>query len=518
MIRGNQMTSVPNAVLRAHALVGVSDAESANKLSSYPLAPAVLHVKRDLRHRGQRLGQWSRRYVRNLVLLDTAVGLIIIVAGTRATMGLSPELSFHWGWLIVGGISWPVSIALMQGYHRSRMGFGADEIRVLLPASVLVVLIAAVPTGVFRWQQPLTLALVLVPAASVASVCIRLVTQKQLRARQREGQFLRSVVLAGAVGSVRDLNSIFLREKHAGMRVVGVCVPQDDVASARQLGLNVLGNLDQVSAVADGIGCDAVAVTSSDTTQHSYLRELLWSLERSDVELFVHPGIIEVSAPRMHIRSLIGLSLLHVDYPHFTGWRRVAKRAVDLILTTLGLALIAPLLVVIALAIKVCDGGPIIFRQTRIGVEGRPFTMLKFRSMVVDAEERKASLAACNEASGPLFKMRQDPRVTPLGQILRDFSLDELPQLFNVLVGSMSLVGPRPQLNSEVETLKPAERRRLLVTPGMTGLWQVSGRSNLGWDDSVRLDLRYVENWSLGMDLHILWKTVRAVVGKQGSR
>ncbi|MET1008122.1 MAG: sugar transferase, partial [Propionibacteriaceae bacterium] len=162
--------------------------------------------------------------------------------------------------------------------------------------------------------------------------------------------------------------------------------------------------------------------------------------------------------------------------------------------------------------------GPVIFRQTRIGVDGRAFTMLKFRSMVVDAEARKAALVVHNDGAGPLFKMRHDPRITRLGRFLREFSLDELPQLFNVLGGSMSLVGPRPQLESEVELLQSDARRRLLVTPGVTGLWQVSGRSDLAWEESVRLDLRYVENWSLTMDLHILWRTVHAVLARQGSR
>jgi exopolysaccharide biosynthesis polyprenyl glycosylphosphotransferase len=220
----------------------------------------------------------------------------------------------------------------------------------------------------------------------------------------------------------------------------------------------------------------------------------------------------------MHIRPLMGFPLLHVEEPHFTGWRRVVKRISDLVLASIGLVVLAPVLLGIAAAVKLHDGGPVIFRQTRVGRGGQLFTMLKFRSMITDAESRKAELMARNEGNGGLFKLRDDPRITPIGKILRDFSLDELPQLFNVLTGSMSLVGPRPHLASELEQMPPEAVRRGLVTPGLTGLWQVSGRSDLEGDDAIRLDLRYVENWSLALDLLIMWKTASAVLAKRGAR
>jgi exopolysaccharide biosynthesis polyprenyl glycosylphosphotransferase len=213
----------------------------------------------------------------------------------------------------------------------------------------------------------------------------------------------------------------------------------------------------------------------------------------------------------------MGFPLLHVEEPHFTGWRRVVKRISDLVLTSLGLVIISPFMLGIAVAIKLQDGGPVTFRQARIGRGGRSFTMLKFRSMVVDAEDRKLELMECNEGKGGLFKLRGDPRVTPFGRFLRAFSLDELPQLFNVMAGSMSLVGPRPHLASELAQMPSEASRRSLVTPGLTGLWQVSGRSDLEGDDAIRLDLRYVENWSLTLDLLILWKTVSAVLARRGA-
>jgi exopolysaccharide biosynthesis polyprenyl glycosylphosphotransferase len=225
-----------------------------------------------------------------------------------------------------------------------------------------------------------------------------------------------------------------------------------------------------------------------------------------------------VAGPRMHIRPLMGFPLLHVEEPHFTGWRWVVKRVSDIVLTLIGLLTISPVLLGIAVGIKLQDGGPVIFRQARIGRDGKSFTMLKFRSMVPDAEVRKSDLVAYNEAAGALFKMQHDPRITPFGRFLREFSLDELPQLFNVLAGSMSLVGPRPHLDSELALMPSEASRRSLVTPGLTGLWQVSGRSDLGDDDAIRLDLRYVENWSLTLDLVILWRTIWAVLARRGAR
>jgi exopolysaccharide biosynthesis polyprenyl glycosylphosphotransferase len=195
----------------------------------------------------------------------------------------------------------------------------------------------------------------------------------------------------------------------------------------------------------------------------------------------------------------------------------VVKGGVDRAAAALALLSLMPVLLLIALAVRLDSPGPVLYRQERIGVNGRGFTILKFRSMSVDADCLLAELLYRNEGGGLLFKMRRDPRVTRVGRWLRRFSLDELPQLFNVLGGSMSLVGPRPPLPAEVERYDSSVSRRLLVKPGLTGLWQISGRSDLSWEEAVRLDLRYVENWSLALDALILVKTVRAVVSSSGA-
>ncbi|MFE0320234.1 exopolysaccharide biosynthesis polyprenyl glycosylphosphotransferase, partial [Streptomyces albogriseolus] len=217
------------------------------------------------------------------------------------------------------------------------------------------------------------------------------------------------------------------------------------------------------------------------------------------------------------VDAVLGIPLLRVSMPAFTGGRRAVKGVVDRLGATVLLVLFAPLMLLVALLVATDSRGGVFYRQRRVGKDGLEFTILKFRTMVPDADRARAALTGLNEGAGPLFKMRRDPRVTRIGAVLRRYSLDELPQLFNVLTGSMSLVGPRPPLPEECASYGPDIRRRLKVKPGLTGLWQISGRSDLSWEEAVRLDLRYVEDWSLALDTVILWKTLRAVIQGQGA-
>jgi exopolysaccharide biosynthesis polyprenyl glycosylphosphotransferase len=414
-------------------------------------------------------------------------------------------------------LAWPLVIGLNRGYERSTIGVGSDELRAIFRAGILAIAAGAVPSALTDRYGVVALSVMAVPLAGLASLGVRYVARRRLHAQQKTGRNVRRVIVVGSAYAAADLSTILSREPHCGMTVVGACVPRTDAGTARDAGLRVLGDVAAVPALIETHRVDAVAVTGGDTMRHHDLRELSWSLEGADVELLVHPGLIEVAGPRMHIRPYVGLPLLHVEQPHFVGWRRFVKRATDIVLSGLGLLVISPMLAVIALAIKLGDGGPVLYRQTRVGLDGSTFTMLKFRSMHTNAEARLAALRAQNPNIGLMFKMESDPRVTPVGRFLRRWSLDELPQLFNVLAGTMSLVGPRPPLQSEVEVYEDHARRRLLVTPGLTGLWQVSGRSLLSWEETVRLDLRYVENWTLSLDLLIMWKTFFAVVTKRGA-
>lgn len=282
-------------------------------------------------------------------------------------------------------------------------------------------------------------------------------------------------------------------------------------------GVAALGTPDDVSAVVGRTGADAVVLTAWSDISSEQLRRISWELEGSGVQMLVVPRLSGVAAPRLHLRTVAHVPLVVVAEPEFTGLRRVAKGGFDRLLAAALLVVAAPVMLAAALAVRWGSRGPILFRQERVGVRGEPFVMHKFRSMYLDAEQRVAALAGRNESEGPLFKIKADPRVTPVGRFLRRYSLDELPQLLDVLLGRMSLVGPRPPLHREVAQYESDVRRRLRVKPGVTGLWQVSGRSDLSWEEAVRLDLHYVENWSLGLDLSILARTVRAVLASRGA-
>ncbi len=306
------------------------------------------------------------------------------------------------------------------------------------------------------------------------------------------------------------------REPHHGLLVTAACVVDSDEATVIA-DIPALGGIDNIVEVVRGCHADTVAVLACPEMSGYRLRKLAWELEKTGTDLCVAPALLDVAGPRTTIRPVAGLPLLHLDHPEFTGAGLVIKALFDKTAAIAALILTSPLLAVLALAIRLDDGGPALFRQTRVGKDGRTFTVYKFRTMVIDAEQRKADLRRQVGQHSVLFKLRNDPRITRAGTWLRRWSLDELPQLINVLTGDMSMVGPRPALPDEAAMYGDHVRRRLVVKPGITGLWQVSGRSDLTWDDSIRLDLRYVETWSLMLDLHILWKTLSAVVRGSGA-
>ncbi|RCK67960.1 sugar transferase [Desertihabitans brevis] len=487
----------------------VEPVTSTVSLVERPLAPAR---PGPLRHGHGTAG--IARYRALLVSGDVAGAAVAWLATTQLGQLLGLGVLPTWG-LVLLAVWWVGVLTANRGYQSFRLGVGSDELRSVFRAAAHTLIGAAVLGALLQSSLVLTGVLVATAAATVLALLTRLALRRWLHAARRHGHYLQDTLVVGSLAHVSDLADRLLSEPDAGMRVVGYCVPPHEVAQAREAGLTVLGDTEHVRTVVMALGVPRVAVASGQSP--SYLRELAWSLENLDTHLLVHPGVVEVAGPRMHLRPMIGLPLLQIEQPHFSGWRPVAKRATDIVLSAFGLLVGAPLMLGIALAIRLSDGGPAFFRQVRVGRNGRTFTMLKFRSMHVDAEAMLARLKAENEGAGPLFKMAADPRITPVGRLLRRTSLDELPQLINVLLGTMSLVGPRPPLPSEVTEYERDVRRRLLVVPGLTGLWQVSGRSALSWEDSVRLDLRYVENWSLGSDLLILWKTAFAVLARHGA-
>lgn len=458
----------------------------------------------------------SRRYIRALVVLDLVIGLTSFGIATVVDRFALPGDMVPERLAALAAALWPVLIGSFGGYRQRRIGVGTSELRAVLRAGPMLVVLGAYPAALTGRVSLLTITALTVPLCLVLSMALRLAARRYLHRLQGRGIGSRRTLAVGPADAVVALEEALRREPYCGMHVIAACVPVGQAGD--NVGVPVVGNLTDVRTVVERDGYEAVAVAGGECLREDFLRRLSWSLEGVDVELLVSPGLAEVVRPRLDIKPLVGMPLLSVQQPRFTGWRHAVKRALDLVLTSLGLVALAPLLIGVALAIKLQDGGPVFFRQSRIGRDGQPFSMLKFRSMVIDAEARKAALMSRNEGHGGLFKLRDDPRITPLGQFIRSWSIDELPQLFNVLGGSMSLVGPRPHLAHEIALMPPDAARRALVPPGLTGLWQISGRSDLPGSEGVRLDLRYVENWSITLDLFIIWKTFRAVVSKSGAR
>jgi exopolysaccharide biosynthesis polyprenyl glycosylphosphotransferase len=448
-----------------------------------------------------------------LETLSAAVACAVaVLAG-----GPEPGRGVHFWAALSLVVVWPVLLAGMGAYSHQLFGTGSEEFRRVGRAGLALLAVAAVVSYSAALDLSRTLVVIVVPTLALVSVLGRLAGRRVLRRLWSQGRCTKRLVLVGRGGAVLELADRLQRERFAGLRPIALCVTADDRDRVRRTVDLPVGSLDDVLLLASANGADAVAVTSASETAAQYLRTLSWQLEGTGLELLVAPGLVEVAGPRLHLRPFEGLPLLSVEQPRLEGWRRLVKGGLDRAVAAAALLLLAPLLATIAAAVRLDSRGPVLFRQERVGINGATFTMLKFRSMVVDADQQLEALRQANISDGLLFKLRDDPRVTRVGRLLRRLSLDELPQLFNVLAGSMSLVGPRPPLPSEVAAYDTSVRRRLLVKPGLTGLWQVSGRSDLPWDEAVRLDLRYVENWSLALDLLILWRTGRAVLSRSGA-
>jgi exopolysaccharide biosynthesis polyprenyl glycosylphosphotransferase len=461
--------------------------------------------------------RWEHRYVRALVACDLAAG---VAAGT-VTFGLRfghHVTAYNRAYLALSALL-PLALLLVmavsRAYERRYLFVGTDEYQRVLRGGMGLIAGAALVSYALGLDLARSYVLAALPTATAAAAVLRFALRKRLHAARARGECLRRVIVVGHELSVIGITRQLRRERYHGLEVVGACLPPgcDDAV----LDLPVYGTFDDVATAVDLADADTVVVLSCPELDGVALRRLAWRLERDDVDLVVASALIDVAGARTTIRPFDGLPMLHVEHPRLHGGIRIVKELVDRLGALALLALFGPLLLAIALLVRVTSPGPVLFRQVRVGRDGREFRIVKFRSMYVDAEARLAEVRHLNEHDGVLFKIRNDPRVTPVGRWLRRFSLDELPQLLNVLGGQMSLVGPRPPLPQEAAAYAADVRRRLAVKPGMTGLWQVSGRSDLPWEEAVRLDLRYVENWSLSLDLVILLRTMTAVMRSSGA-
>jgi exopolysaccharide biosynthesis polyprenyl glycosylphosphotransferase len=465
--------------------------------------------------------RWERRYVHALVLCDLVAG-VTAGAATFALRFGDEITSYNLAYMILSAllpVLLPLVFAVSRAYERRFLFVGTDEYQRVFRGGVGLIAGAAVISYALDLDLARGYVLAALPAAVVASVVLRFTLRKRLHVARSRGESLRRVIVVGHELSIIGITRQLRRERYHGLEVVGACLPPgyDGVGVAGPNGLTVYGTFDDVASAVDLADADTVVVLSCPELDGAALRRLAWRLERDEVDLVVASALVDVAGARTTIRPFDGLPMLHVEHPRLHGGLRLVKELVDRVGAFLLLVGLGPLLLGVALCVRATSRGPVLFRQVRVGRDGRHFRIYKFRSMYVDAEARLAELRHLNEQDGVLFKIRDDPRVTGVGRWLRRFSVDELPQLLNVLLGQMSLVGPRPPLPAEVAVYADDVRRRLAVKPGMTGLWQVSGRSDLPWEEAVKLDLRYVENWSLSLDLVILLRTMTAVVRSSGA-
>ncbi|NVI89489.1 sugar transferase [Actinomadura sp. BRA 177] len=466
---------------------------------------------------------WSGSYRRVAKWLDV---LSMLMAGVIAFVlrfpGVPTELNAPYVALtVILPVVWLPTLMLCRAYQPKYIGVGYEEFHRVIRAGFILTATVAILAYATKTEVARGYVVMALPLGTFLALLARYRLRKWLHKKRWNGQCMRRVVAVGHRTSVADLIKLLRKKRYHGMDIVAVCLPPalaaGDDAVAEVEDVPVLGDFAQAAAVAERIGADSVAVLACPEMDGVALRRLAWQIERDDIELVVAPALMDVTGPRISIRPVSGLPLLHVEHPELDGGRKVFKGLFDRAAALGGLLALSPLMLIVAFLIKVTSAGPVMFRQTRVGRGGREFTVLKFRTMVQDAEARKVELLQQNENDGVLFKIREDPRITRVGRWLRRYSLDELPQLFNVARGEMSLVGPRPPLPEEVAQYGGDVYRRLVVKPGLTGLWQVSGRSDLSWEESVRLDLRYVDNWTLAMDLQIMWKTWSAVFRGSGA-
>jgi exopolysaccharide biosynthesis polyprenyl glycosylphosphotransferase len=467
---------------------------------------------------------WQKQYSRWLLFSDTAVICTAVLLAQVVRFGTAPRALVLAGLFSAALIAmWLAALAIFRTRSPRVIGAGLEEYRLIVSATVWTFGAIAIITLLARVDVARGYLAVAMPLGLFALLITRYLRRVYVARQRARGKYQTAVLAIGDREAVTVLAEELMRHPANGYRVVGMCVPRyggltGDSVVVHGREIPVLGDETQALPAVHLTGADTVAVTATEHLGFHGIRKLTWDLESMNIDLLVSPGVLDVAGPRLTMRPMAGFPLIHVEKPQYHGAQRFQKRAFDFCFALAAIIGMSPLLIVTAIAVKLTSKGPVFYTAERIGYDGKPFKMLKFRSMTDDADRQLQPLLVQNDdPDGVLFKMRDDPRVTNVGRIIRRTSIDELPQFFNVLKKDMSVVGPRPPLRREVETYNGEVRRKFLVKPGITGLWQVSGRSDLSWEDSVRLDLSYVENWSMIGDLMIIGKTLKAVLTRDGA-
>ncbi len=474
------------------------------------------------------MANWRLKYARRLRAVDALVVIWAVAGAFGVRFGfddISRGGSRDSDYLFLAAVlavSWWIMLHLWGSREYKVLGSGSEEYKRVLAASGWLFGFVAIVSYALRVDTARGFVGLAFPAGVLGLLAARWLVRQHLTLERKTGASSSRVLIIGGPYSASHLVRSLLSAPAAGYLPVAVHLPgAPEALTPVDITVPVTGresDFDSILAVILSHDVDAVAVSAGVNLHPQDLRRLGWELAARDIGMILAPALTDVAGPRIHTQPVAGLPLIHVSTPKLTGGKKVAKRAFDIAIAGVLVVFLAPVFLTLALLIRVTSPGPVFYKQERIGLRGTTFNMLKFRSMRPDADSQLNLLLKAQGSSGkPLFKIDNDPRITPIGKVLRKYSLDELPQLLNVLGGSMSLVGPRPQRAGEVALYDDAAHRRLYVSPGMSGLWQVSGRSNLSWEESIRLDLYYVENWSLMTDVVILFKTFRAVFASTGA-
>jgi exopolysaccharide biosynthesis polyprenyl glycosylphosphotransferase len=475
------------------------------------------------RYTGDQAPGWLRRLQARTVAVDILIISIVVAAGILLYRGdEAGELAAGLGWVastaVAGGIGlvWILALAVNGAWDRNILGAGSGEYRRIFNASVGVFLLVVTASYLARVELARGYVAIVFPAGIVALILGRVWARHRLHQRRRRDRDMNNVLVIGGALSAQRLADELARAPDEGLRVTGICVPTADVDAGDDSA--VVSERDQIRSAIRCADAHIVAVAPSEEFGSEQVRALAWDLEGTGIKLALAPALTDVAGPRVHIKPVSGLPLMYVEEPRFRGPKLVAKTMLDWTGGLVALALLAPVMLVAAILIKTEDGGSVFFRQTRVGMDGRHFRIVKFRSMKQGSDSKVGTVRAEHgQTDSVFFKSASDSRITRVGRFLRKTSIDELPQLFNIFAGDMSLVGPRPLVPGEGAGVDNFLERRMLVKPGLTGLWQVSGRSDTSTEARIRLDMFYVENWSVAGDMAILGRTVLAVAARRGA-
>ena len=418
---------------------------------------------------------------------------------------------------------WLVTLFFLKAWSPRFVSVGLGEYVTVAKSASILLLGLAFASLAFKFDVSRIFVFDTALFGALALVANRWLILRWVHSQRRRGRYLRNSVIVGNADEVKKFVERLPKERGSGYRPTSVLLLQSKSKSKlvkkledQKISVFFYDGTDLSSVLS---GADAVIAIGTDLLDAEKIQEISRVLEGSKTEFFVAPALLEMAGNRVTTHPIDGFNFLYIETPKFDGYKYFVKSAFDIVFATVALILLSPIFIVTALAVWLGDRGPVFFMQERVGKDGKTFKMIKFRSMITEADSMHSAMRAkaVNPVNSKMFKDPNDPRLTRVGRFIRKWSIDELPQIFNVFNGTMSIVGPRPPLASEVAEYEAHVRRRLLVKPGITGLWQVSGRSLLSWDETVSLDLFYVENWSIIGDIFIILKTFSAVFSQRGA-